>query len=115
MILTTSLLLGVTDDDLCRAVNLLIKHKGGLSVVDGPEELELPLPIAGLMSDKSCKEMDVLYTRLSQRAKAMGCQLKAPFMTLSFMALLVIPSLKLSDKGLFDGNRFGFTDLFYDG
>ena len=101
---------GVHDEDLCRAVNLLIRNKGGLCVVDGIEELLLPLPVAGLMSDKDCKTTGMAYAALDRKSKEMGCMLKAPFMTLSFMALLVIPSLKLSDKGLFDVSAFKFAD-----
>jgi adenine deaminase len=102
---------GVDDDSICRAVNLLIKNKGGLSVVDGNYEKVLPLPIAGLMSDLDCETVGNLYSELDQKVKSMGCELRAPYMTLSFMALLVIPSLKLSDKGLFDGEKFEFTEL----
>ncbi len=100
---------GVDDDSICRAINLLIQNKGGLSVVNGEVEMVLPLPIAGLMSDQDCDTVGKLYTKLDRNVKEMGCTLRAPFMTLSFMALLVIPSLKLSDLGLFDGNEFRFT------
>ncbi len=100
---------GVTDEDLCRAVNMLILHKGGLCVIDGVEEMLLPLPVAGLMSDRDCITTGTAYSGLDRKAKELGCNLKAPFMTLSFMALLVIPSLKLSDKGLFDVNKFQFA------
>jgi len=99
---------GVDDDSICRAVNLLIQNKGGLSVVDGKDEKILALPIGGLMSDLDCETVGNLYSDLDKKVKLMGCQLRAPFMTLSFMALLVIPKLKLSDKGLFDGERFEF-------
>jgi adenine deaminase len=105
---------GADDDSICRAVNLLIKNSGGLSVVDGETEMVLPLPIAGLMSDKSCEEVGEAYSRIDWKVKQMGCTLRAPFMTLSFMALLVIPNLKLSDKGLFDGGKFEFTGLWGD-
>ncbi len=100
---------GVTDEDLARAVNLLIENKGGLCVIDGHDELLLPLPIAGLMSDKDCITIGTAYSKLDKHAKQLGCKLRAPFMTLSFMALLVIPSLKLSDKGLFDVEKFQFA------
>ena len=99
---------GVTDKELTRAVNLLIENKGGLSVVDGQEELVLPLPIAGLMIDADGYGVAEKYTILDQKIKSMGSSLSAPFMTLSFMALLVIPEIKLSDKGLFDAERFRF-------
>lgn len=100
---------GVTDEDICRAVNMLILHKGGLCVIDGVEEMLLPLPVAGLMSDRDCITTGTAYSGLDKKAKELGCNLKAPFMTLSFMALLVIPSLKLSDKGLFDVKKFEFA------
>ena len=100
---------GVSDEEICRAVNKLIQSKGGLCVVDGLEELLLPLPVAGLMSDQDCISTGNAYSALDKKVKSMGCNLRAPFMTLSFMALLVIPSLKISDKGLFDVNKFCFT------
>ncbi len=102
---------GVDDDSISRAVNLLIKNKGGLSVVNNNDEIVLPLPIAGLMSDLSCDEVGDLYSVIDKKVKSMGCTLRAPYMTLSFMALLVIPKLKLSDLGLFDGEKFCFEEL----
>ena len=108
------LAVGVRDEDICEAVNLVIEAKGGLSVAyDHVREL-LPLPVAGLMTDHDGFGVAQQYTRLDHLAKQLGSRLSAPFMTLSFMALLVIPKLKLSDKGLFDGERFEFTDLFAD-
>ena len=101
--------IGVNDDDLCRAVNLLIRNKGGLCVIDGTDELLLPLPVAGLMSDQDCTTTGNAYSKLDKKSKDLGCNLRSPFMTLSFMALLVIPSLKLSDKGLFDVSNFRFA------
>jgi len=103
--------IGVDDESISRAVNLLIKNKGGLSVVNNQDEIVLPLPIAGLMSDLSCDEIGNLYSILDKKVKSMGCTLRAPYMTLSFMALLVIPKLKLSDLGLFDGEKFCFVEL----
>ena len=103
---------GADDSSLTRAINLVIQNQGGLAVVDGSEELALPLPVAGLMSILPANEVAELYTRLDQQVKKMGSTLRAPFMTLSFMALLVIPDIKLSDKGLFDGTKFQFTSLF---
>ncbi|NOZ08834.1 MAG: adenine deaminase [FCB group bacterium] len=105
---------GSNDGDLCEAVNLVIRHGGGVVLVDGRHSLKLvlPLPIAGLMSNLTYSETAQTYTRLDQAAKQLGTQLQAPFMTLSFLALLVIPELKLSDRGLFDSNRFQFVDLF---
>ncbi len=103
---------GTSDDALCAAVNLVLEGRGGLSLVDGDEKVCLALPIAGLMSDRDGFEVAAHYSELSERAKALGSALHAPYMTLSFMALLVIPDLKLSDRGLFDGTRFAFTELF---
>ncbi|MBT8270993.1 MAG: amidohydrolase family protein, partial [Bacteroidia bacterium] len=105
---------GVTDDDLCWAVNSLIAHKGGICAVTEDEVKILPLPVAGIMSDQDAQTVGQQYAEIDQMAKAMGSELQAPFMTLSFMALLVIPSLKLSDQGLFDGNTFRFTPLAVD-
>ncbi len=103
---------GVTDEHLCTAVNALVDSRGGLAVVDAGEPQVLPLPVAGLMSIETCEEVAASYTELNQMTMRMGATLKSPFMTMSFMALLVIPSLKLSDKGLFDGDRFEFVSLF---
>jgi len=103
---------GASDEELCRAVNAVIEHRGGLAVVEGEEVLVLPLPIAGLMSPEDGYTVARLYTALDQRAKQLGSPLRAPLMTLSFMALLVIPALKLSDRGLFDGRSFRFTSLW---
>lgn len=97
---------GANDEDIATAVNLVIEHRGGVSCVDGKNEQVLPLPIAGLMSAADGYEVASSYTSIDQMAKALGSKLSAPFMTLSFMALLVIPHLKLSDKGLFDGDDF---------
>lgn len=104
--------LGTSDKMLCKAVNLLIAEKGGICAVNDKQEKVLPLPVAGLMSDRDGYWVSQKYAELDRMAKEMGSQLDAPFMTLSFMALLVIPHLKLSDKGLFDGDRFTFTDLY---
>ena len=103
---------GVEDVDICRAVNNIIRGKGGISAVCGDREEFLPLPVGGIMSDLSFGEVAKRYTDLDRFAKALGSQLRAPFMTLSFMALLVIPEIKLGDKGLFDVRRFEFMDLF---
>lgn len=103
---------GVDDESICAAVNALISAKGGISVVQDEDNVScMPLPVAGLMSDKDGWQTAKDYTEIDRKAKELGTPLKAPFMTLSFMALLVIPSLKLSDKGLFDGGTFRFTDL----
>jgi len=101
---------GCDDESLARAVNLVIAAKGGLAAVgaDGAEIL-VPLPVAGLMSDQEGPAVARAYAAVDALAKELGSPLGAPFMTLSFMALLVIPSLKLSDKGLFDGQQFAFV------
>ncbi len=102
---------GVTDVAICKAVNLLVESKGGICAVSNSHEKVVPLPVAGIMSDKNGNTIGKLYAEIDQMAKALGCTLNAPYMTLSFMALLVIPSLKLSDKGLFNGSKFEFTPL----
>src|SRR5690606_22970901 len=102
---------GVSDEMICNAVNLLIQNKGGICAVSNSEEKIVPLPVAGIMSDKDGKTVAQQYAELDKTAKILGSTLNAPFMTLSFMALLVIPSLKLSDQGLFDGNSFQFTSI----
>ena len=104
--------IGTSDEDLARVVNLLIQNEGGIAVVgDGGFEDVLPLPVAGLMSDGYAEDAATAYARLSQAAKALGSPLHAPYMTLSFLALLVIPALKLSDLGLFDGHKFAFVPV----
>ena len=103
---------GVGDSELCAAINAVVRQKGGLSFVVGEQEFVLPLPVGGLMSTDSCEAVAANYGQLDRAAKKHGCQLGAPFMTLSFLALLVIPSLKLSDKGLFDVDQFKFVSLF---
>jgi adenine deaminase len=102
---------GTSDKEICQAVNLIIKNKGGICAVNGSQHKVLPLPVAGIMSDKDGWETGKLYQEIDAMAKELGSGLKAPFMTLSFMALLVIPDLKLSDKGLFSGNSFLFVDV----
>jgi adenine deaminase len=103
---------GTNDDDMCKAVNAIIKAKGGISLATETEELVLELPIAGIMTDLPAEKVAESYIKLDRRAKELGSQLRAPYMSLSFMALLVIPELKLSDKGLFNGKFFEFTDVF---
>lgn len=99
---------GVHDTDIIKAIDSLIKSKGGLACVDGHETLELPLPIAGLMTNKDAAAIGYQYEQLTHWSKQKGCTLHAPFMTLSFMALLVIPKIKMSDMGLFDAESFQF-------
>ncbi len=105
---------GTTDEALCRAVNAIIHAKGGLAVVEGDAIDVLPLPVAGLMSADDGYKTAAAYAHLDARAKQLGSTLSAPFMTLSFMALLVIPDLKLSDQGLFSGKDFNFAPLWID-
>jgi adenine deaminase len=97
---------GVDDESICRAVNMIIKERGGVSAAIENEEMTLPLPVGGLMSSDDGYSVAANYTAIDAMAKRAGSTLSAPFMTLSFMALLVIPHLKLSDKGLFDGDKF---------
>lgn len=104
--------IGTTDEDILSAVNEIVKLKGGLAVSDEGRINSLQLNIAGIMSDRSCDEVADGYEKLSGLVKDLGCTMSAPFMTLSFMALLVIPELKLSDRGLFDGKRFKYVSLF---
>jgi adenine deaminase len=105
---------GSDDEAIARAINLIISHQGGISAVSESEERVLPLPVAGIMSDQDGEAVGERYGQIDRFAKGLGSSLKAPFMTLSFMGLLVIPALKLSDKGLFDGEKFAFTPLSYD-
>ena len=103
---------GADDEAICRALNKVVEMKGGLAACSGDICRSLQLEVAGLMSDVPCGTMALSYKQLSDMVGDMGSKLRSPFMTLSFMALLVIPELKLSDRGLFDGNKFQFTDLF---
>jgi adenine deaminase len=104
---------GTNDNDLAAVINEVMKAGGGLSAVCGNEnvKLVLPLPVAGLMATGTCVEVAEAYQKLDKAVKSWGSPLRAPYMTLSFMALLVIPALKLSDLGLFDGGKFEFTPL----
>jgi adenine deaminase len=103
---------GFDDAHIAEAVNLVIGAKGGVSAVGNGEKHLLPLPIAGLMSDVDGYEVAASYTKLDKFVKEeLKSSLQSPYMTLSFMALLVIPSLKLSDKGLFDGKDFKYISL----
>ncbi len=103
---------GTSDAEIVRAINLLVESRGGISLVDGRDEHVLPLPVAGLMSADDGYKVARSYDAMDELAKKLGSRLHAPYMTLSFMALLVIPELKLSDEGLFDGKKFEFTSLF---
>lgn len=105
------IVVGTNDKDMCQAANAIIDHQGGIAIAcDGAVDV-LPLPVAGIMSPLDGYVVADGYAKLDRRAKELGTHLHAPFMTLSFMALLVIPSLKLSDKGLFDVTSFSFTPL----
>jgi adenine deaminase len=104
--------IGINDNDICKAVNLIIKNKGGICAVGKGKATILPLPIAGIISDRKYDWVAKKYVELNNIAKNLGCKLKAPFMTLSFMALPVIPKLKISDKGLFDSENFKFINVF---
>jgi len=103
---------GTNDEKIAEAINMIVKEEGGISLVTGTECKVIPLPVAGLMSTCDGTRIATSYSILNDYVHAMGSKLRAPYMTLSFMALLVIPELKLSDKGLFDGIKFTFTDLF---
>lgn len=100
---------GVDDESLARAVNMVIEHKGGVSIASDDLDLIVPLPVAGLMSNEDGYKVAEQYSMIDKASKDAGCTLGSPFMTLSFMALLVIPHLKLSDLGLFDGDTFSFV------
>jgi adenine deaminase len=103
---------GTSDEEITKAINLVIAEKGGVVLVNGNHQKVLPLPVAGLMSPLDGYKVAELYHQIDKEAHELGSKLRAPFMTLSFMALLVIPELKLSDEGLFDGRTFSFTGLF---
>ncbi len=104
--------IGTTDREIAQAINMIVDAEGGMSVVSDEETDILKLPVAGIMSDMPVTAMAQRYERLTETVKSLGCKLDAPYMTLSFMALLVIPELKMSDKGLFDGLAFRHVSLF---
>ncbi|MBL7851137.1 MAG: adenine deaminase [Cyclobacteriaceae bacterium] len=106
------IVVGTDDTSMAIAVNAVIREKGGIAAVHEGKVTVLPLPVAGIMSDGDGYDVARRYQELDRLAKSMGSSLGSPFMTLSFMALLVIPSLKLSDKGLFDGTEFCLVPLF---
>ncbi|MBV2247347.1 MAG: adenine deaminase [Lentimicrobium sp.] len=103
---------GADDESLVMAVNALVESKGGICVVNNDDVSILPLPVAGIMSDGDGYMVAEQYQQLNKKALELGTSFRAPFMTLSFMALLVIPAIKLSDRGLFDGNNFSLVGLF---
>jgi len=108
------IIVGTNDEDICLAANMVIENKGGICYVNKTKGIAeiLSLPIAGLVSNDPFDLVAAKYDDLDMIVKMNGSKLSAPFMTLSFMALLVIPSLKISDKGLFDGEKFEFTDIY---
>ncbi len=103
---------GTSDKEIAQAICLLIRTRGGISLANGDVKKTLALPVAGLMSNEDGYKVAKEYNNINEEAKELGSELNSPYMTLSFMALLVIPDLKLSDKGLFDGKKFEFTPLF---
>ena len=102
---------GADDKSMVMAINTIVKNRGGLAVCTGSNVFDLPLPIGGIMSNVSCETLAQSYLQLNSLCTALGCNLTAPFMTLSFMALPVIPSLKITDKGLFDVEKFEFVSV----
>jgi len=106
--------IGTSDKFISEAMNMVVEMKGGMAVVNREKKKILPLPVAGIMSDRPVETVAADYQSLSEMAKKLGCKMDAPFMTLSFMALLVIPKLKIGDKGLFDVSSFSPTSLFID-
>ena len=97
---------GVDDESILKAINLVVHEKGGISCVQGESSKVIGLPVAGLMSTADPYQVANDYIEIDKMAKSLGTQLGSPFMTLSFMALLVIPHIKMSDLGLFDGDQF---------
>lgn len=106
------IVIGCSDEDMMMAANMIIEDKGGFAVYDENVNKCLPLPIAGIMTNEDAFKVASDYQEIKDMAKSLGSYLSDPFMTMEFMALLVIPKLKLSDKGLFDGEKFQFTPLF---
>ena len=104
--------IGTHDESITEIINWIIRNKGGIAIHDGTDIAGIPLPVAGIMSDKNADAVAEMYSEMNHLAEAIGCRLSSPFMTLSFMSLLVIPELKLSNRGLFDGNTFLPTDLY---
>ncbi|NLA50053.1 MAG: adenine deaminase [Bacteroidales bacterium] len=106
--------IGVEDEDIVDAINEVVRLNGGMAVADAGKIHSIQLSVAGIMSDRPCEEVAAGYQFLSGLVRDLGCKMSSPFMTLSFMALLVIPELKLSDRGLFNSNNFAFVPLFAD-
>lgn len=108
------IVVGYNSEMMAKAVNQVIDDNGGIAVVSEDFSDSLPLPIAGLMSNEDVYDVAHKLGILHHMVAALGCELKSPFMTMAFMALLVIPSIKISDKGLFDGDAFEFIDVIRD-
>ena len=104
---------GADDKSLYEAINYVIRNKGGLCYYNGKEMYGLPLPVYGLMGKEETKLIGEKYQKINNKVIEAGCKIKAPFMTLSFMALTVIPKLKITPKGLFDVIKFDYVDQFY--
>jgi adenine deaminase len=105
---------GTNDRDIVAAINEIVRMKGGLAVANNGTVRSLQLDIGGIMTTRSCADVAVEYDQLNKTVKTLGCKMAAPFMTLSFMALLVIPELKMGDRGLFDVNKFKPVSLFLE-
>ncbi|MDR7523397.1 MAG: adenine deaminase [Armatimonadota bacterium] len=108
------IVVGASDEAMREAVEVILRMQGGLAAVAGRETVALPLPVAGLMSRQPAAAVAEQMRALDQAASRMGCTLAHPFMTLSFMALSVVPELKLTDRGLLDVRRFQIVPLFVD-
>ena len=108
------IVIGCDSETMAQAVNQIIDDGGGISIVSSDFNHSLALPIAGLMSNEDAYDVAHNVGILRSMARDLGCQLEAPFLTMAFMALLVIPSIKISDKGLFDGDNFEFMDVIID-
>ncbi len=106
---------GASDEDICKAVNRVVDLQGGIVVVDGDVKAEIRLDIAGLMSEESAEVVAEKVERIHEEIRRLGCRLSSPILALSFMALPVIPKLKVTDLGLVDVERFEVTDIFYEG
>ena len=106
--------IGCSDEEMAKAANMIIETKGGFSVYSDDKEMTLPLPVAGIMTNDDAFKVADDYLKIKELSKTLGSSLRDPFMTMEFMALLVIPKIKLSDKGLFDCEKFELTELFED-
>ncbi|MCF0207687.1 MAG: adenine deaminase, partial [Bacteroidales bacterium] len=103
---------GANDEEITKAINEIIENKGGMCYVKGIDYYTLPLEFGGIMTQQNCEHIGNIYKQINHIVKSNGCKIKSPFMTLSFMALPVIPNLKITDLGLFNSEKFEFTDLF---